>query len=168
MQKGSQAVLMNLPSPAPSAGEGEQDGCARPGEGPRGMLEDLHCSWWENELGAPTAVPRQGNTGPGLPASQQDEPKCCPCNLHPPSPASLHSGVFKGHFGHAYQTQILNYYFKWWVSYSPKHLPCTEAENGQPVVSFMKLFLSFWNQSGKPLMAWAFFSLSVTMLMILI
>lgn len=42
----------------------------------------------------------------------------------------------------------------------------TEAENGQFVVSFMKLFSSFRNQSGKPLMAWAFFSLSVTTLMI--
>ena len=88
--------------------------------------------------------------------------------LQPSSPSPPHSCAFKGLFNHVSQTQILNYYFKWWASYFLKHSACTEAENGQSVVSFMKLFLSFRNQSGKPLMAWAFFSLSVTTLMTLI
>lgn len=88
--------------------------------------------------------------------------------LQPPSPVLPCSHVFKGHLNRVSWTQMLNYYLKLWVSYFLKHWPYAEAENGQSVVSFMKLFSSFLNQSGKPLMAWEFFSLSVKTLMILI
>lgn len=148
MPKGSQAVLTSPLSPAPLPGKGgetdRQTGFPTQVRTPKagwkaGAAPIGRTSW------CPTMAPGQGHPVRGLPVPHRSEPQRSPSAAASEPPTSPCACAFKGHCAHVFQTQILNYYFKLWVSYFLKHLPYAEAENGQSVVPFMKLFLSSRN-----------------------